>query len=431
MTEKMENPNPSQIKIRHSPENYTTNLSSYIGWNCRSLNMNKILFSNYLIEKYKPEWVIIWETWLNKDPTGIDRRYDIFRTQDANHQGVWILAKKNTVLKSYVNEEPYIIAIELINKTFIIGVYMKEDSKYLILEQLKNLINRIRRKYKTPKIIVFGDFNTNQNWRIKQIEIATNLRWSKLNKTLITRRAKINEERRESTLDYFLTSVIIKSIETTEEGDSDHLPIIANIYFHKTNWVKIKDYILKTDYKNSEENIKALLSSKWPEENGQNSNIFKNKIKIRPVIKMQSSANEIIKQNNNWNERNIKLNDIRKNGFINYMKNLNIYWRQDKRSFYNILNSVIKYIMRGKIIKGIKADDTILYGKEKDKFIKNYYERLFYKEEHNHTDHYNGIFEFHCDIVRAIETLSRSNAAGIDGIPSKIYRQSFDNPIIM
>ena len=249
MTGKMENPNPSQIKIGHSPENYTTNLYSYIGWNCRSLNMNKILFSNYLIEKYKPEWVIIWETWLNKDPTGIDRRYDIFRTQDANHQGVWILAKKNTVLKSYINEEPYIIAIELINKTFIIGVYMKEDSKYLIFEQLKNLINRIRRKYKTPKIIVFGDFNTNQNWRIKQIEIATNLRWSKLNKTLITRRAKINEERWESTLDYFLTSGQIKSIKTIEEGDSDHLPIIANIYFHKTNWVKIKDYIKKKTIK--------------------------------------------------------------------------------------------------------------------------------------------------------------------------------------
>ena len=120
---------------------------------------------------------------------------------------------------------------------------MKENSKYLILEQLKNLINRIRRKYKKPKIIVFGDFNTNQNWKIKQIEIATNFSWNKLNKTLIRRRAKINEERWESTLDYFLTSGQIKSIKTTVEGDSDHLPIITNIYFHKTNWIKIKDYI--------------------------------------------------------------------------------------------------------------------------------------------------------------------------------------------
>ena len=55
---------------------------------------------------------------------------------------------------------------------------------------------------------------------------------------------------------------------------------------------------------------------------------------------MQNNANEIIKQNKNWNERNIKLKDIRKNGFIDYMKNLNIYWRQDKRSFYKPQNPV-------------------------------------------------------------------------------------------
>ena len=75
-------------------------------------------------------------------------RYDSFRTIDADHQGVLILAKKGTVLKTYINEEPYILAVELKDsKTFIIGVYMKEEKKDKILIQLKTLISRIRRKY--------------------------------------------------------------------------------------------------------------------------------------------------------------------------------------------------------------------------------------------------------------------------------------------
>ena len=44
--------------------------------------MNKILFSNYIIEKNKPDEVVIWEAWLKKDPTGKDMRYDILRTKD-------------------------------------------------------------------------------------------------------------------------------------------------------------------------------------------------------------------------------------------------------------------------------------------------------------------------------------------------------------
>ena len=53
------------------------------------------------------------------------------------------------------------------------------------------------------------------------------------------------------------------------------------------------------------------------------------------------------------------------------MNNLDIYCKHDRRSFYNILNLVIKYKTRGKIIKGIKAGDS--FSMEKKKIIKNYY----------------------------------------------------------
>ena len=108
-----------------------------------------------------------------------------------------------------------------------------------------------------------------------------------------------------------------------------------------------------------------------------------------------------------------------------------MYCKQDRINFYNILNSVIKYKTRGKIIKGIKSGDSILYEKEKDKFIKNNYEQMYYRNEHNNIDFNNGIFEFHNDIIRAIETLSRSREAGIDEISSKIYRNNVDHPIIL
>ena len=66
---------------------------------------------------------------------------------------------------------------ELINRgTIVIGVYMKEDKKEAIMEQLINTIHRINRKYTNPSIIVFGDFNTRGKWNIKHIEKKTKLK---------------------------------------------------------------------------------------------------------------------------------------------------------------------------------------------------------------------------------------------------------------
>ena len=57
------------------------------------------------------------------------------------------------VAKTYINDEPYIIEIQLNSKEsiFVIGVNMKENAKEEIADQLKNIVGRIRRKYKNPK----------------------------------------------------------------------------------------------------------------------------------------------------------------------------------------------------------------------------------------------------------------------------------------
>ena len=46
---------------------------------------------------------------------------------------------------------------------YIIDIYMKENQKETIFDKLLKILQRIRRKYNNPNIIVFGDFNTNNN----------------------------------------------------------------------------------------------------------------------------------------------------------------------------------------------------------------------------------------------------------------------------
>ena len=103
--------------------------------------------------------------------------------------------------------------------------------------------------------------------------------------------------------------------------------------------------------------------------------------------------------------------------------------KEDKKKFYKILNSIIKYKVKGRLARGITSEDKILYGKWRDAHIKTHFELLFQSDQHKPINYGNGIFHYYWDIIRAIKTLSRSNAAGTDGIPSKIYRQSLDSSI--
>ena len=172
-------------------KNQTPNYILRVGWNYRLLTFNKELFINMLIEEYQLDLIILCETWLTRNPSIIDKGYDTFRTVDSAHQGACIIAKKGTVRKSFINDESYLMAIELIyTGTIVIGVYMKEDLKDKILEQLVKLLHRIDRKYKNPNIIIYGDFNINSHWTIKKIENKTNLKWATSNNSIITRTQK-------------------------------------------------------------------------------------------------------------------------------------------------------------------------------------------------------------------------------------------------
>ena len=75
-------------------------------------------------------------------------------------------------------------------------------------------------------------------------------------------------------------------------------------------------------------------------------------------------------------------------------------------------------------------DDTNIYGREKDQYIKEYFEQLLNDKIEYPTETNNGIFNYYCDIERALSSISRSKAVGIDGIPGKIFNQEVNSPII-
>ena len=80
--------------------------------------------------------------------------------------------------------------------------------------------------------------------------------------------------------------------------------------------------------------------------------------------------------------------------FQNYIKKLNLENHYDNMQFYRILNSIIKYKNKGKIVGGIKTEDVIKFGKYKNKEIRHYFENLYYSDDQVTKIENNRIFNF-------------------------------------
>ena len=127
-------------------------------------------------------------------------------------------------------------------------------------------------------------------------------------------------------------------------------------------------------------------------------NLFKNKIVIRPAIKMQSKANTIFREKIRWKDKAVKLNDLRKTEFKEFMKTLDLSCKEDKKWFYLMMNSIVRYKTKGKITKGIKQGDIITYGEQRDILIKNYFEQIFRSRSTDIKVKNNRIFSFEWEI---------------------------------
>ena len=165
----------------------------------------KILYINYLIEIHNPDHIIIWETWLENKPTGINSLYEVFQTKYSKYQSVWIISRKNTTRKIYTNNEQFIIATEIKTREyphFVIGVYFQQNEKK-IFEQLNKHIKIINLIYKNPEIILFWDLNPDLDFTPELIEKTLKLKLSEWNKYLTTREQMIKDKLNTSTFDYY------------------------------------------------------------------------------------------------------------------------------------------------------------------------------------------------------------------------------------
>ena len=158
---------------------------------------------------------------------------------------------------------------------------------------------------------------------------------------------------------------------------------------------------------------------------------MQNKLILRPVIKLQDRSTKILKENTKWELKVTKLNDLRKEDFINTIKTLNMNSKVDRSRFHNTLNWIFKFKVKGKIAKGIKTEEGIIHGREKDKLIKIYFEKLFAANTTKIEIRNNAIFNYEYDIKRAISSISRSKAVGINGITSKALVQEIKSPLMI
>ena len=251
------------------------------------------------------------------------------------------------------------------------------------------------------------------------------------NNSIITRTQKRLNILKNSTLDYYLSSTNISELKTIETELSDHKPIFAKISIDQ-KILKNKTYIHFNNCKVTENGIISLLESNWPESSYcYSKNLFQNILCIRPVIKLQSKANSIFKENIGWMEKHIKLSYMRKEGFKEFLKNLNLECKNDKKTFFNIMNRLIRYKEKSKIVKGIKTEELILYGTEKDALIKSYFEKLYNSNNINLKINSNGIYSYTWDLKRAVDNLSKSQAVGIDNVPGRAFKAKMDSPIMV
>ena len=147
-----------------------------------------------------------------------------------------ICTKIGVAKKIFKNEDPYILCVQIcINgfDCFVIGVYLKSDRKDQTIAEIKILIKRIRNSYKSANIALFGDFNTNSKFTIKQIRQDLHLNVHNSNLKMTTRQQSYKGSIHKSTLDYFLYTSKINQICRLAKMSSDHYPLLMKTSLNK------------------------------------------------------------------------------------------------------------------------------------------------------------------------------------------------------
>ena len=87
-----------------------------------------------------------------------------------------------------------------------------------------------------------------------------------------------------------------------------------------------------------------------------------------------------------------------------------------------MVNALIKYKPRSKLIKGIRTDNCIEIGVDKNYIIKQFFNKLFDDAPTYTRIESNGIFDNQLETDRAIQQLSSKKAMGQDYIPDLLFK---------
>ena len=376
-----------------------------------------------MLQKYKPDWILVWETWLNKDLYITQPEYEWIQTKAARHQGAWIIIKRNCTKRIYKNNEPYIIAVKAQIKNrriFLISAYFKENKKWQILDNVKEIIDGIRRAFKNPNIILYGDFNTdNSKFKISKIEKYLRLE-SKIDNKMITRRQDTIRGTRESTLDYILTNLPLIDFQILENVKwSDHLPIAINCKYSNIVTKARKTITIKKRVEPNIKRIRKLLSiNNWPTNKVEGEEfIYYERRVIRPTV-MKKEQYKVFENIKDWESKELELKTLANEQFREYMKGLDLALENDVKIFYKILNSLTKYRVKNYIAAGVTVRNEILLGEDMAKVVKGYYENLYAGSSFKIEITQDGIIP-NLRLNEAIEESAVGKAVGLDGISAE------------
>ena len=143
----------------------------------------------------------------------------------------------------------------------------------------------------------------------------------------------------------------------------------------------------------------------------------------RPTVKLQTKINRIYEAKDSRDQKLINIKDACSESFRKYAKDFDTSRTTDASKFYRIVNSLIEYKPKVKIVKGIEKDGLIVFGAEKRRMIKEYYDNLFHDTYKNIEIEQNVKFNYILDIDRAMDKIATKKAAGIDHIPGEVFKK--------
>ena len=114
--------------------------------------------------------------------------------------------------------------------------------------------------------------------------------------------------------------------------------------------------------------------------------------------------------------------------FQNYIKKLNLENHYDKKQFYKILKSIIKYKKKENSERNKNRRRNKIWKIQKQRDNALFRESISFRRPITKIEN-NGIFNFRWDIEGAIRRLSRSEAIGLDSVPGNILKQERRNPL--